>query len=154
MNPTQHVPRRIVVGVDGSESSAAALRWALADAVGSGAAIDALACWEWPSSAGGFLAYADYDLSTPTAEVAASVVAAAVAAVPGAPSVAVKTHVLEGYPARLLTEWAVGADLLVVGSRGHGTLAGMLLGSVGLHCASHAPCPVVIVRDQPGDTAA
>ena len=58
----------------------------------------------------------------------------------------VSTRVFEGYPARILLHQAEDADLLVVGSRGHGELSGMLLGSVGLHCVSHATCPVVVVR--------
>lgn len=146
MDTSQHTDRRIVVGVDGSSTSTAALRWALTDAVRRHAAVDAVACWQWPASAGGFMPYTDLDLSVPTAEAAEIAVAAAVAATADADTLSVKTHVVEGYPARVLTEWAVGADLLVVGSRGHGALASVLLGSVGLHCASHSPCPVLIVR--------
>lgn len=150
MSAVEHTARRLVVGVDGSPSSAAALRWALTDAVRSHAAVDAVACWEWPTSAGAYLAYADLDLSGPTGKAADAAVAAAVAVTAGADTLTVKTHVVEGYPARVLIDRAVGADLLVIGSRGHGALAEMLLGSVGLHCASHAPCPVLIVR---GDAA-
>ncbi len=58
--------------------------------------------------------------------------------------------VTEGHPASVLTEAAQGAELLVVGSRGHGAFAGMLLGSVSEYCAAHSPCPVVVVR-QPSD---
>lgn len=64
-----------------------------------------------------------------------------------ASEVPVDLQVLEGYPGRALVQAAQGAELLVVGSRGRGALGRMLLGSVGLHCASHAPCPVVIVRE-------
>ena len=53
---------------------------------------------------------------------------------------------VEGYPAPTLIDEAREADLLVVGSRGHGAFAGMLLGSVSQHCAQQAACPVVIVR--------
>lgn len=146
MTTSEHTSRRIVVGVDGSPTSGAALRWALTDAVRTRADVEAVACWQWPATAGGFLPYGELDLSEPTTRAAQDAVAAAIADTPGADALTVKTHVIEGYPARILTEWAVGADLLVVGSRGHGALAGVLLGSVGLHCASHAPCPVLIVR--------
>jgi len=59
--------------------------------------------------------------------------------------VPVEQHVLEGHPAGVLVEAGAGADLLVVGSRGLGGFARMLLGSVGHEVAHHAPCPTVIV---------
>jgi nucleotide-binding universal stress UspA family protein len=62
-----------------------------------------------------------------------------------APSAPIVTRVVQGHPAQVLLDAARGADLLVVGSRGHGTLAGMLLGSVSQHCVQHSPCPVVVV---------
>lgn len=61
---------------------------------------------------------------------------------------AVRTQVAEGNPARVLLSAAAGADLLVVGSRGHGGFTEALLGSVGQHCAHHARCPVVVIRGQ------
>jgi nucleotide-binding universal stress UspA family protein len=60
--------------------------------------------------------------------------------------VTVETSVSEGEPAAALVEAPANADLLVVGSRGHGELAGILLGSVSEYCAAHADCPVVVVR--------
>jgi nucleotide-binding universal stress UspA family protein len=53
--------------------------------------------------------------------------------------------VIEGHPARVLLDTAKDAQMLVVGSRGHGTFAGIMLGSVSQHCVQHAPCPVVVV---------
>ena len=61
--------------------------------------------------------------------------------------VKISTSVQEGNAAEVLLEAADGADLLVVGSRGHGGFTGALLGSVSQHCAHHAPCPLVIVRE-------
>jgi nucleotide-binding universal stress UspA family protein len=61
------------------------------------------------------------------------------------PDVQVVTRVVQGNPAQVLLDAAAGAQMLVLGSRGHGTLAGMLLGSVSQHCVQHAPCPVVVV---------
>jgi nucleotide-binding universal stress UspA family protein len=62
------------------------------------------------------------------------------------PGIPLQLTVTEGHPSFVLTETAKGAELLVVGSRGHGAFAGMLLGSVSEYCASHARCPVVVVR--------
>jgi nucleotide-binding universal stress UspA family protein len=62
--------------------------------------------------------------------------------------VEVRTRVIHGRPASVLLETAIGADMLVLGSRGHGTFAGMLLGSVSQHCVQHAPCPVLVVPEQ------
>jgi nucleotide-binding universal stress UspA family protein len=58
----------------------------------------------------------------------------------------VRSQVVRGHPAQVLLDAAADADLLVVGSRGHGSFAGALLGSVGQHCVHHAPCPVLIMR--------
>ncbi len=140
----QDVRGRIVVGVDGSDHSVLALRWAVKQAELTGSDVEVVACWQWPSSAGGFLPYEDFDLS----EVTRKAVDAAVATVvgDGDRGPAVSTTVVQGYPARALMDAAVGADVLVLGSRGHHALSGLLLGSVGLHCATHAPCPVLIVR--------
>ena len=142
---------RVVVGVDGSACSAEALTWALRQAVRLGAQVHAIACWQPPTIAigAGYGAYIDpstYDMTGPTTEMLAKAVAAARGDVPGADALQVDCRVLEAYPARALLTAAEGAALLVVGSRGHSELSAMLLGSVGLHCVSHAPCPVVVVR--------
>jgi nucleotide-binding universal stress UspA family protein len=144
-------PQRIVVGVDGSEGGNAALAWALRQALTTGGSVTAVACWQMPVIDGmaGYGAYADlssYDLRGPTTEVLAKAVAAATAELPVDSAVAVTTSVVKGYPARELLRAAEGADLLVVGSRGHGELSGMLLGSVSLHCVTHATFPVVVVH--------
>jgi nucleotide-binding universal stress UspA family protein len=64
-------------------------------------------------------------------------------------SVTLENRIVEGHPAEALVEASRHADLLVVGSRGHGAFSGMLLGSVSQHCATHAASPVVIYRDRP-----
>ena len=140
--------RRIVAGVDGSASSRLALHWALGQAAATGSRVQALSCWEVPAGAAGLAVYEDVDLSRPTRELAEGAVEEARQEQQA--EVEVEVLVVEGYPARVLTEVARDAELLVVGSRGHGTLSGLLLGSVGLHCASHAACPVVIVRRSGG----
>ncbi|MBC7373377.1 MAG: universal stress protein [Frankiales bacterium] len=141
---TQDVRGRIVVGVDGSDHSLLALRWAVKQAELTGYDVEAVACWQWPSSVGGFMSYEDFDLSAVTRGVVDAAIATVVG--DGHTGVTFSATVVEGYPARALIEAAQGADLLVVGSRGHHALSGLLLGSVGLHCATHAPCPVLIVR--------
>ena len=139
----------VVVGVDGSAHSVHALRWALRQAALSGSQLVAVACWHVSTMAEAYVpeAYFDVDISEATRELAEAAVAKAVTAAPGAADVTVQIRVVRGHPAALLVEAAEGADLLVVGSRGHSELTGMLLGSVGLHCATHARCPVVIVHD-------
>lgn len=150
--PTARQGQRIVVGVDGSAGGALALQWALRQAVLLGATLDAVACWQVPAmldGAAGYGSYVDvstFDLSGATTEMLDKALAAGVGDVAGADGVTVRPHVRSGYPVRSLLDVAGGADLLVVGSRGHGELSGMLLGSVGLHCVTHATCPVVVVR--------
>jgi hypothetical protein len=63
------------------------------------------------------------------------------------PEVPVRPLVTEGHAAEVLLRASKGADLLVVGSRGHGGFASAMLGSVSLYCVLHAHCPVVVVRD-------
>ena len=140
MTNDMDVRGRIVVGVDGSDHSVLALRWAVAQAALTGADVEVIASWQWPASAGGFLPYENFDMSGITRKA----VEAAVASVVGdedESAVSVRTTVVEGYPAKALLDAAQGAELLVVGSRGHHAVSGLLLGSVGLHCA------VLIVRE-------
>jgi nucleotide-binding universal stress UspA family protein len=144
---------RIVVGVDGSDESKAALRWAGRQAALTGARLEAVITWHIPSAAygGPMLALTEYDFA-PGAQ---QTLDEAIQEVLGAhPAIEVSTVVEEGYPALMLLQAAVGADLLVLGSRGHGAFAGMLLGSVSEHCVAHAPCPVVVIRHYPATAPA
>jgi nucleotide-binding universal stress UspA family protein len=134
----------IVVGVDGSESSLEGLRWAATQAKVTGATLEAVMAWEWPTFWGrtptwppGF----DPEDETP------KVLAEAVEGVLGSESTLdVREVVVEGHPARVLIAASEHADLLVVGSGGQGGFAGIFLGSVSQHCAASAACPVVVVR--------
>jgi nucleotide-binding universal stress UspA family protein len=135
--------RRIVVGVDGFESSKAALRWAIRQAKLTGAAVEAVIAWHVPVGTGWI----------PTADMpdyqedAFTVLAEAITEMCTVdPDVQVCPRVLEGRAGQVLVEAADGADLLVVGSEGHRGLAEALLGSVGQYCANNASCPVVIMR--------
>jgi nucleotide-binding universal stress UspA family protein len=136
--------KKIVVGVDGSDASGDALRWALRQAELVGAKVDVIMTWEFPTSYGWVAPYPEgFDPAGETHRLLEKMVAPALAEHPGAE---VETRVIEGHPAPVLIEAALDAQLLVVGSRGHGAFAGMLLGSVSEHCVSNSPCPVVVVR--------
>jgi len=147
----------IVVGVDGSPGAQAALRFALVEARLRGARLVCLYAFrlplaeglpgpfllEFPAAGGPPLEEARAALRAQAEHVLAAAVAEALA--DGGAEVAVEHRVVEAAPARALVEASTGADLLVVGSRGHGGFAGLLLGSVGHTCAQHARCPVAIV---------
>ncbi|BCB83042.1 universal stress protein [Phytohabitans suffuscus] len=134
---------RIVVGVDGSEASKDALRWAVRQAQLTGASVDAVIAWEFPAYYYGWAPAEALDLSAVTREALRTAVDEALGE---ERTVAVRELVVEGNPARVLIDAVKDASLLVVGSRGHGGFAGALLGSVSQHCAQHATCPVVVVR--------
>jgi Universal stress protein UspA and related nucleotide-binding proteins len=138
----------IVVGVDGSEESKQALSWALAEAKLRGTNVRAVQAWHYPFSAGGY-GYIPPEMMDANALLAAaeSVLQAAVEDVAGdTTGVKLEQTLLQGQAAKVLIDEADGAEMLVVGSRGHGGFTGLLLGSVSQHCAQHAHCPVVIVR--------
>jgi len=135
---------RIVVGVDGSEPSKAALRWAIEEARLRGAPVLAVHAWLMQFGAGPGFVVPAVEPNDVQRE-AESMLDAAIAEV-GTEGLDVDRVAVEGVAARVLIEAAEGADLLVVGSRGHGGFAGLLLGSVSQQCAHHAPCPVVVVR--------
>jgi nucleotide-binding universal stress UspA family protein len=140
--------RRIVVGVDGSHGSKTALRWALTQAQLTGATVEAVAAWQSPAMIGYSYGWVPLPYEGESIAAAAEkVLADTVADLAGAPD-RTRTTVTEGPPAQVLLKAATGADLLVVGSRGHGAFAGMLLGSVSQHCVQHAPCAVVVVPDE------
>jgi nucleotide-binding universal stress UspA family protein len=138
---------RIVVGVDGSPGSIAALRWAHAEAALRGAALEAVAVWQYPmiSTIPAFGALPEVtDLSAETEQHLRSVVEQT--GLESSPEVPITLRVAEGAPPSALIAAAEGADLLVVGSRGHGGFAGLLLGSVSHQCTMHSTCPVVVVH--------
>jgi nucleotide-binding universal stress UspA family protein len=142
--------RRIVVGVDGSDSSKAALRWAIRQAKLTGGSVDAVTAWHYPA-AYGWASVSDnvVDLETNAKNVLAEVFAEMSAF---EPEVTVRPVVAEGLAAEVLLREAREADMLVVGSRGHGGLASALLGSVSMYCVLHAHCPVLVLRDGTGVT--
>jgi nucleotide-binding universal stress UspA family protein len=136
---------RIVVGVDGSESSKAALRWAIRQAKLTGASVDAVTAWRYPTGYGWTPVAAEIDFEG-EAKKALSVALGEVSGLE--PDVPVRPLIAEGHAAEVLLRTARGADLLVVGSRGHGGFASAVVGSVSLYCVLHACCPVLVLRDR------
>ena len=133
---------RIVVGVDGSASSKAALSWAVAQSRLTGQPVEAVMSWDYP---------VNYTVAAlGTFEWAGSATLALENAVSevvhGDDVPRVRQRVEQGHAARVLLDAAADAELVVVGSRGHGGFAGLLLGSVSQHVVTHARCPVVVVH--------
>ena len=139
--------KTIVVGVDGSPGSRTALAWAAAEADDHGSDLVVLNVWEHTlmPPAGSVSVSERYvpDESQRTADELVQVIKEELGE---EPSVLVQPRVVQGRPAKVLIEESANADLLVVGKRGHGGFAGLVLGSVSQHVAAYAKCPVAVVR--------
>ena len=136
---------RIVVGVDGSESSMDALRWALDEAKLRDAELIALHAFTVPALAGE-VPFGGSPLAVDWESDAHHVLGRAVEDVTSDSGFPVQKRLVQKPAAQALIRASQNADLLVVGSRGHGGFSGLLLGSVSQHCANHSSCPTVIVR--------
>jgi nucleotide-binding universal stress UspA family protein len=136
---------RVVVGVDGSPSSYAALRWAVRYAELVGGVIEAVSAWDTPSDIGWAGPAVDPDFDLEQARQRFTEELNAVFAEGQRPA-GLREHLVEGDPSEVLIRASQGADVLVVGSRGRGRFARAMLGSVSQRCAQHAACPVVVVR--------
>ena len=139
--PGDRAPR-VVVGIDGSDASRSALRWALAEAHGKDREVHAVAVWHQPLQFG-----ANALARTPAKDFEDEARAWLGTAIDesGEPASSVRTHIERGDPSTVLLDHALGVDLLVVGNHGRGGLAGAMLGSIALRVAQHARCPVVLV---------
>jgi nucleotide-binding universal stress UspA family protein len=130
---------RIVVGIDGSDQSRAAVRWAVEQARAVGGAVEAVAVWQEP-----LMFAAEQSLPVPDLEGEAQRwLADAVPTVPD--GLQVHARVESGDPSSVLLDLAADAALLVLGNRGRGGFTGAVMGSVAQRCAHHARCPVVLV---------
>jgi nucleotide-binding universal stress UspA family protein len=142
----------IIVGVDGTDPARTALRWALAEARVRGARVVAVHVWSYAATIPPADAL-DPVMPVPVLEVTESVEKGAAALVDAeieavseeAEGLAIEKRAVEGSPAEALARVAEGADLLVLGTKGHGGLAGLLIGSVTQSMAHHPPCPLVLV---------
>ena len=151
------VAGRIVVGIDGSRASKAALAWALAEARLRGDTVVAVHAWTPPYATAtapypipvglpeGGVPPVDDSMVEAMRKGAEELLARTVSEA-GADDVTVEQRLVDAPAAAALIEAAKDAELLVVGSRGHGGFTGLLLGSVSQQVANHAPCPVVIIR--------
>jgi nucleotide-binding universal stress UspA family protein len=152
----------IVVGVDRSEGAKAALAFAHEEALLRGATLRAVHAWQFGyNSFTGFVGYSGFegavpavgggDISSPREAAAAALDATVRETLPSPGDVKIEQRVVEGTAGAVLVDESRNADLLVVGSRGHGGFAQLLLGSVSQQCAHHAACPVVIIRSKSAD---
>ncbi|HXG77678.1 MAG TPA: universal stress protein [Gaiellaceae bacterium] len=145
---------RIVVGVDGSPSSRAALRWAAEEAALRDATLVAVHAWAYvpppPIGEPGMIPIPapelESQLEAERSAAQAELDAALEAAFPDGPPEVLEARLVEGDAARVLEEESDAADLVVIGSRGRSALASVLLGSVSRHVVDHARCPVVVVK--------
>ncbi|MEJ5254970.1 MAG: universal stress protein [Acidimicrobiales bacterium] len=143
---------RVVVGVDGSAGSRAALAFAAEEARLRGARLEVVVAWQYPV----LTTMPAFGVLPPVEEMAAEAREGLLQFLQDErltddPQLEVTPVVVQGPAAAALIEASKGADLLVVGSRGHGGFTGLLLGSVSQACVTHATCPVVVVptpRDQ------
>lgn len=135
---------RIVVGVDGSDGSKDALRWAAKQAGYTGATLEVIAAWDYPATYGWVpVPPEDYAL----ADFAEKALTDAINEVFGSDVPEnIQHRVVEGHPAEVLVDASKGAELLVVGSRGYGGFADALLGSVSTYCVHHAHGAVTVIR--------
>jgi nucleotide-binding universal stress UspA family protein len=133
----------IVVGVDGSKPSLDALRWAGRQAELTGAPLVAVIAWHYPMAYWTPAVPEGVDFA---GDAKRALDKAIEEAFDGKPPVEITATVVEGSPAFALISLAAKAELIVVGSRGHGAFSGMLLGSVSEHVVTNADVPVVVVR--------
>ncbi|MFI7495762.1 universal stress protein [Kocuria sp. M4R2S49] len=135
----------IVVGVDGSPQSVAALRWAARLAPAYGATVKVVGAWENPPEYVNFVHFKDDHFD----ELARKRVDRAVHEAFGEDVPAGLSTVVEfGHPSKVLMQHSEGAAMLVVGRRGHGGFKGLLMGSTSSACVAHAPCPVLVLPEE------
>jgi nucleotide-binding universal stress UspA family protein len=136
------MPYTVVVGIDGSAHGDAALRWALAEAEAhDDGQVTAVFSWQLP-----FVGFPGAFDRAELEQSAKDFLVERISAVAPTPKVPLTPLVAEGDPAEALVAAAVGADLLVVGTRGRSPFMGAVLGAVSLRCATAATCPVTFVK--------
>jgi nucleotide-binding universal stress UspA family protein len=136
----------VVVGVDGSDPSVAALNWASRYGAATGATVRAVSAWHYPSAAGLPAGKMPEQVDAEVEERIRTELAEAVTKANPDPSARIDTKIVYGHPAQVLIDESRGQSLLVVGHRGHGGFAEAITGSIAIHCVNHAACPVLVVR--------
>lgn len=137
--------KRIVVGVDGSQNSLAALHFAVEEGALRRATVEAVLAWHRPYTGDAWTMAIPIDIAGMEASYRSELDAIVDRVDASSLDDPITKILIEGSPAQALLDRSADADLLVVGSRGHGGFVGLLLGSVGNQVAAHATCPVVIV---------
>lgn len=148
MNTTRPGPT-VVVGVDGSEPARRAVRWASREAVRRGLPLRVVTAFEWMrgqpiGQIGLGESYRDIMLGVARRQLAEAVRVAE----EEQPALEVQSQLVVGFPIPVLTAEAQRAELVVIGDRGLGGVAGLLVGSVAVALAAHGECPVVVVRGE------
>lgn len=139
--------KTIVVGVDGSPASRKALTWAAAEAADHGAELVVVNAWEHTLlPPAGSVSVSEHYVPDPSQRTAEDLLQVIKEELGDDPPVLVQPYVKQGSPAKVLIEESAGANLLVVGNRGHGGFAGLVIGSVSQHVAAYAKCPVTVVH--------
>lgn len=143
---------RIVVGVDGSEASKAAARWAAREASLRGRGLTLVHAVLPPIASSAFGPGLPIGLDSMD-EMRTRSLAELDAIASTLPTTDITTHMEIASPSGVLISASMGAEMVVLGSRGHGGFRGLLLGSVSTQVAAHSQCPVVVIRDQPAPGA-
>lgn len=139
--------KTVMVGVDGSPSSHKALQWAASEAADHRAELVVVNVWEHSLVVpGGGPSVSEHELPDPNHHTAEDLLTQIKGVLGEDPQVRVQPVVKQGNPAKVLIEQSEDAQLLVVGTRGHGGFRGLVLGSVSQHVAAYAHCPVTVVR--------
>lgn len=137
------MPQTVVAGVDGSQESVHALRWAADHVRQVGGLVHAITVWHQPVQFGYRLPSTDAELESQARKTLDAAVAAVQSDHPG---VDIRPRLLRGNTVDEFVSLSKQADLMVVGEKGHGAFTGMLVGSIALKLVHHAVCPVVVVR--------
>lgn len=143
--PGLSMPRRgrIVIGIDGSDASLAALTHGLRLATALNTNVEVVTAWGYPDDFG---ATPTIDNWSPKRDAVETLATSVEKVLPGALPAWITTHTIQGHTANALVKASVGAEMLIVGSRGHGGIVGVLLGSVSSRCAELAKCPVLVMH--------
>jgi nucleotide-binding universal stress UspA family protein len=142
-SPEDGYAGRVVAGVDGSDASLAALRWAVGHARRTGALVEAVTAWMAPTAYDWLPEGSGVDFEGAARQILDDALGAVAGLAPGVPLL---RQVSPGHAAEVLVRASKGADLLVLGCRGRGGFAAQLVGSVSLHCVMRAHCPVLVLK--------
>jgi nucleotide-binding universal stress UspA family protein len=148
MNTISTRPKPLVVGYDGSDGSRLAVLWAARHAAAVKLPLVVVHCWAWPlftHDLGPVAGIQDSGLQNEAEKIAADGLDVAARA---EPDLDVSKRLIVGFPAEVLTRLSADASLLVTGTRGLGGFSGLLVGSVSLHLAASASCPIAVVREE------